>query len=350
MDLNREELEALLGAYAIDALDDAERAQLEDLLGRDQLLARRATELQEVAAALVDDLDGEAPPPRVAALRRAVGQRAPGRHLANPLGPELPPAELWRRQFAELDALLGQLRPGDWAATTSFDRSVHELLAHLTAVLDQYAAEIGAGTFAIAPGTPLDHWGITEPRIAELTALDPDVTVARLREIGGRLGAFLAGVPAEQFTSPRKGYMLTLADRTRLQCFELWMHTDDVRRATGRALVDPDAERICALSDLSARFVGLGMLVTGRDHPGRRGRLVLTGPGGGTWRVALAAEDPPSAEGSAGSDDDVVVIADAIDYCRMAGRLLAIEELAIVVEGDPSLALDVLAGAQAYAV
>jgi uncharacterized protein (TIGR03083 family) len=348
MDLNREEMEALLGAYAIDALDDAERAQLEELLGHDPHLARCATELQEVAAALVDDLDGgQAPLLRAAALRRATGQRAPGRHLANALGPELPPAELWRRQFAELDALLGQLDPGDWAATTSFDRSVHELLAHLSAVLDQFAAELGAGTFAIAPGTPLDHWGITEPRIAELTALDPEVTVARLEEVGGRLSAFLANVPAEQFAAPRDGYMLTLADRTRLQCFELWMHTDDVRRATGRALVDPDAERICALSDLSARFLGLGMLVTGRDHPGRRGRLVLTGPGGGTWRVALAAEELASA---GDGTDEVVVVADAVDYCRMAGRLLAIEELAIEVEGDPSLALDVLAGAQAYAV
>jgi uncharacterized protein (TIGR03083 family) len=341
---------ALLGAYAIDALDDAERAQCEELLRNDPLLARRAAELQAAAAALVDDLEDEVPPPlRAGALQRAIGQRAPGRHLANPLGPELPPAELWRRQLAELDALLGHLAPDEWRATTSFDRSVHELLAHLSAVLDQYAAEIGAGSFEIAPGTPLDHWGITEPRIAELTALDPAVTVAHLREVGARLGAFLAGVPAEKFAEARDGYVLTLGDRTRLQCFELWMHTDDVRRATGRALVDPDPERVCALSDLSARFVGLGMLVTGRDHPGRRGRLVLTGPGGGTWQVALATEDL-ALDGADRSDDDVVVVANAIDYCRMAGRLLPVEELAIEVEGDASLALDLLAGAQAYAV
>ena len=87
------------------------------------------------------------------------------------------------------------------------------------------------------------------------------------------------------------------------------------------------------------------MAVVGRAHPGLQGRLVLTGPGGGTWITPLGFE-----ERAAGSPDDVVVVADAIDYCRMVGKLLRVDELAIEVEGDAALALDLLNGAQAFAV
>ena len=48
--------------------------------------------------------------------------------------------------------------------------------------------------------------------------------------------------------------------------------------------------------------------------------------------------------------DDVVIVADAVDYCRMAGKLLDVDELDIEVEGDAALALDLLNGAQAFAV
>ena len=45
-----------------------------------------------------------------------------------------------------------------------------------------------------------------------------------------------------------------------------------------------------------------------------------------------------------------MVVADAVDYCRMAGKLLEVDELAIEVEGDASLALDLLTAAQAFTV
>ncbi len=159
-----------------------------------------------------------------------------------------------------------------------------------------------------------------------------------------RIDTALAALDDEQLAARLEGQALTPGDRTRQQCFELWMHTDDVRRATGRPFLDPDPQRTCALSDLSARYLGLGMLVTGQDHPGLLGRLVLTGPGGGTWLTPLAVGAAEE------STEAVTVIADAIDYCRMAGRLLRIDELDIEVEGDPALALGLLTGAQAFAV
>ncbi|TKR24117.1 hypothetical protein FA014_07865, partial [Cellulomonas hominis] len=42
----------LLGAWALDALDDAERARVDDLIARDPEAAREARSLRETAAVL----------------------------------------------------------------------------------------------------------------------------------------------------------------------------------------------------------------------------------------------------------------------------------------------------------
>ena len=212
-------------------------------------------------------------------------------------------------------------------------------------MLEQFATELGVGSFAAPFSTGAGHWPATEEHIAALTARPTVETVDALRDVGGRITTALAQLTPADLDAERDVSPLTLADRTRQQCFELWMHTDDVRSASGHPMLDPDPERVCALSDLSARFLGFGMLVVGRDHPGRQGRLVLTGPGGGTWVTPLGFE--PAAPGRA---DDVVIVADAVEYCRMAGKLLDVDELTIEVEGDAALALDLLNGAQAFAV
>lgn len=352
MELNREELEGLLGAYAIDALDPDERDELDQLIAHDAALADEVRRFQEVAMGLLAGMIDEQPAPadlRAGVLDRATAARAPGRHLANPTGADLAVLELWRRQWRELDVLLDDLSGADWAAVTSLGRTVRELLAHLSAVLDLYAVDLGAGTFELPDGTPIGHWEITEPRIADLTARPTADTVAQLRATAARLDERLASFAPSQLDDLVEGGVLTIADRTRHQSFELWMHTDDVRRSSKRAMVDPDAERVCALSDLSARFVGLGMLVSGRDHRGGHGRLVLTGPGGGTWVIPLGFDE---ANGAAlpGLDQtsQVTIVADAVAYCRMAGKLLGVDELAFEVDGDGSLALDLFVGAQAF--
>jgi len=348
MELNREELDALLGAYAIDALDGGERDEVERLLDADPELADLARQLQEVATGLVDGYTADDQVPttlRTDLLSAAVRQRPAGRHLANPIGPDLAPGVLWRRQLADLDSMLDQLRPEDWEAITSYDRPVGDLLAHLSAVLEQFATELGVGSFPTPFSTGAEHWPATEEHIAFLTARPEADTVAALRDVGGRISAALERLSQAELDAERTVSPLTLADRTRQQCFELWMHTDDVRHASGRSMLDPDPERICALSDLSARWLGFGMLVIGRDHPGRQGRLVLTGSGGGTWVTPLGFEATEP-----GQADDVVIVAGAVDYCRMAGKLLDIDELAMEVEGDAALALDLLNAAQAFTV
>ena len=63
------------------------------------------------------------------------------------------------------------------------------------------------------------------------------------------------------------------------------------------------------MSDLSMRTLPPGLVAIGRARPDRTARVVLTGDGGGTWRMPLA----PDAEARDG-DPDVTVWASALDW------------------------------------
>ncbi len=339
-----DEVLELLGAFAVDALDHDDRRRVEVQIDQHPQLRAEARRLQDVAA-LLSLGDGERPTAQLRdeVLGSALESRPPGRHLSNPLGPALAPSLLFGRQWHELDQLLDQLGAADWHAVTSFGRSVNELLAHLSASLEQFAHELGTGRFELEPGVEQHHWGVTEPTIARLVDHGPTATAAALRDVANRIGTGLAARTPHAFDAPREGSGISLRDRTRLATFELWIHTDDVRLATGRPMVAPDRERVNALSDLSARFISLGMLVTGHVHDGKRGRLVLTGDGGGTWTFALGGELGD------GTGEVVTIVADAVDYCRVVGKLSPLESLTLDVDGDAMLARDVLEGARTFA-
>jgi hypothetical protein len=70
---------------------------------------------------------------------------------------------------------------------------------------------------------------------------------------------------------------------------------------------------------------------------------VLTGEGGGTWTFPLGGQADTT------SGEAVTIVADAVDYCRVVGKLRAVETLELTVEGDAGLAVDVLHGARAFA-
>ena len=75
-----------------------------------------------------------------------------------------------------------------------------------------------------------------------------------------------------------------------VRAFELWTHENDIRRAMGWAASVPDPSTLRLMTELAARLLpqagaGLGEPVDVR--------LVLTGPGGGTWDVTVGAARPP---------------------------------------------------------
>jgi hypothetical protein len=89
------------------------------------------------------------------------------------------------------------------------------------------------------------------------------------------------------------------------------------------------------MSDLAARMLPYAAARMGL-HPVDV-HLVLTGPGGGTWDVAIgqgAGQDP--------GQESVVIVTDAVGFCRLAANRVTPAELDVSVTGDPVRAAAVL--------
>jgi len=71
-------------------------------------------------------------------------------------------------------------------------------------------------------------------------------------------------------------------------------------------------------------------------------RLVLTGPGGGTWQVRLGPDGGEPAE--------VGVVTDAVGFCRLVANRVDASSLDVDTSGDASRVGDVLAAAAALAL
>jgi len=333
----------LLAAWALDALTPLEQAAVDELVAGDPDVERRARRLMIAVTALGDGSSDTPVRVRDRITDAALVTRPDRRSLLRPAAP-ITALEAFVRQWCELEVLLDELAGTDWEEATSFGRPVRDLLAHEAAQLRHVAAaELGVPN-PDPVSARSDHWGLSEPLIDALGALHVDATVDALRTSAGALITAAAAVPAESWLVS-DGYT-TLDDRILARAFELWMHTDDVRAAVGRDWVDPDAARLDLMCDLSARFIPLGIAVTGVAVPGRVGRLVLLSDGGGTWLVPLDRDRDRA--GSARGDADVVVVAMAAPFCRMAGRLLEPDALAIAIDGDDALVAPLVAGARAF--
>ncbi|MGZ7016750.1 MAG: hypothetical protein ACXVL8_06270, partial [Acidimicrobiia bacterium] len=74
-------------------------------------------------------------------------------------------------------------------------------------------------------------------------------------------------------------------------------------------------------------------------------RVVLTGPGGGSWLVPLSPGEPTNVEAV-----DVVLEADIVDWCHRVGERVTTDAIAVRIDGDESLAIDILEAASALAM
>jgi hypothetical protein len=72
--------------------------------------------------------------------------------------------------------------------------------------------------------------------------------------------------------------------------------------------------------------------------------LVLTGPGGGTWDVAVGRR-------AAGTDvPEVSIVADTVAFCRLVADRIGPDELGAHLSGATDQAATVFAGAAALAL
>jgi hypothetical protein len=127
-----------------------------------------------------------------------------------------------------------------------------------------------------------------------------------------------------------------------VSAFEIWTHTDDIRRALDRPLDVPSAAALRTMAEGSMTMVPSALAASGRTRPGRTAKIVLTGAGGGEWKL-------PMAPGAEVGEPDVAITLPVVEWCRRFSERLNADDLDLTVQGDRRLAADLVAAAPVFA-
>jgi uncharacterized protein (TIGR03083 family) len=329
-ELTDAEAEALLGVYALDACEPEEAAAVEAVLARRPDLAREADRLSR-AAAWIGATEAMEPPSR---LRAGVLAAATARRE----GSVDPVVDLYLSLSERLGRAIDDLPADALDVVTSNGLTAHDLVVHMAAQESLLAQNLGVPT-------------IDDLREEEIVARTHEL-LPRFRDadLADAVDLWRDSVEANHTwavanpdrTAIWRGLGLTRDDTLLVRSFEAWIHSDDLRRASGFATSPPESRHLSLMSDLAGRILPLALAVAGRTHDGKTAHLVLTGDGGGDWMV-------PMGDGPASASPDVTVTADVLEWCRLVGDRIEPGELQYAVEGDPDLARDLVASGSALA-
>ena len=286
-------------------------------------------------------------------LARGVGQTVPA-------VPEISADEAFARAADAFYGLLGALSDDGWKTQALRGLDVQGLVGHLTGVEEDTHRAL-AGDPAVADA---EHVESTQDHAVRQAGRSPALTrdewrraaevTLELARAGGRDLAADGGTSehrasehgASEHGAARiavHGIRLPLGDLLVVRAFELWVHDNDIRRAVGLRPSVPDPPVLRLMSDLAARMLPYAAARMGL-HPVDV-HLVLTGPGGGTWDVAIgqrSARDP--------GQEGVVIVTDAVGFCRLAANRLTPAELGPHITGDEGRAVSVLVAATTLAL
>jgi hypothetical protein len=95
------------------------------------------------------------------------------------------------------------------------------------------------------------------------------------------------------------------------------------------------------MTQLATALLPFGAAVTDLSEP-ISVHLVLTGPGGGTWDVAVG--EPAEHAGAVG------IVTDVVGFCRLFANRISPSDLDVFVTGDERQAASVLTAAAALAL
>ena len=274
-------------------------------------------------------------------LARAIGQPVPA-------VPEISPDEAFARAADAFYGLLGVLSDEGWKTGALRGLDVQGLVGHLTGVEHDTHRAL-AGDPAVADA---EHVASTQESAVRQAGRSPALTRDEWRHAADRtleLARAAGRNPAAGGGSARlavHGIRLPLGDLLVVRAFELWVHDNDIRRAVGLPPSAPDPPVLRLMSDLAARMLPYAAARMGL--PPVDVHLVLTGPGGGTWDLAIGQEaggqrEEPGPEG-------VAIVADAVGFCRLAGNRVTPAELGSHISGDEGRAVSVLAAASTLAL
>ena len=277
------------------------------------------------------------------ALDRAFALRRAGSWHGFGPDDDIDAGESYTRAVRQFEGVLRALSEREWRASVATYGTVHDLVAHLLAIEIYTGHQIGL--FADDDiEVPDDHVRLADPWLFRMRGADHRFVMTAWLDHARQIDDAVRSDPGLLHrTGSWHGAPIDIAALLVIRTFELWTHGDDVLVATERARHEPDNGQLKLMTNLAAEILPLGLEIIGRPHVGRTVRLVLTGRGGGTWRCPLAAGGPVT------PTDDVVVVADAIGFCRLAANRCSPAELGAYVEGDEVLAADLLTGMAALA-
>jgi uncharacterized protein (TIGR03083 family) len=265
-----------------------------------------------------------------ASLRaRAVGRPAPD-------VPELSAAEAFSRAADAFYGLLCALGDDDWGRPALRGLDVQALVGHLIGVEhDVHRALRGDPGVAGA-----DHVGSTQAEAERQAGRRPAQTRAEWRRAADTtLDLVPAGGEAAEVAV--HGLRLPVGALLVARAFELWTHENDIRVAAGLPPSVPDAPALRLMCELAVRLLPYAAARAGVREPADV-HLVLTGPGGGTWDVAVGGRPPHPVA--------VSIVTDAVGFCRLAANRVTPGELDVHVTGDADRAAGVLAAASVLAL
>jgi uncharacterized protein (TIGR03083 family) len=250
--------------------------------------------------------------------------------------PEISPPEAFSRAADALYGMLCALDDEAWRRTVLRDLDVQQLIGHLTGVEEDMQLCL-SGDPAVADA---DHVGSTQPWATRQTGQPPASTRAQWRGAADRTLALAREHGDLNAEVALHGMRLPLSALLVVRAFELWTHDNDIRRAAGLPPAVPDASTLRLMTGLAARLLPYGAARAGLRAP-TRVHLVLTGPGGGTWDVAIGDEGRPASVG---------IVTGAVGFCRLVANRATPGELDLHITGDVGRAAAILAAASALAL
>ena len=269
-------------------------------------------------------------------LAASLAAREAGR--ATPPPPTITAVEAFSRTAESLHDLLSGLDTEVWRVPTLRDLDVQGLIGHLIGV-EQDVQRALQGDAEVADA---DHIVSTQPSVAAQVGEPPAATCAAFRAAVDRTLEMLRATRDDGAVLSMHGMRLSCRGLLVVRAFELWTHENDVRRVLELPATSPDASTLALMTELAVRLLPHAARRTAAVADTVELRLVLTGPGGGTWDVPLG----PGNGDAAG----LLMVTDAVDFCRVVAARLDPEALDVQISGASAHAAGTLAAAASLAL
>lgn len=221
------------------------------------------------------------------------------------------------------------------------DLDVQGLVGHLAGV-ERDVQQCIAGDPDVGQA---DHVRSTQPVALEQAGRTAAQTTAQWRAAVDRTLGLAAASDLDAMVAIH-GVALRLRDLLVARTFELWTHENDIRAAAGLRPSVPAPSTLRPMTQLATALLPFGAAVTSLRDP-INVHLVLTGPGGGTWDVAVGDTAVHLAGREASS---VSIVTDVVGFCRLFANRTSPSDLNVHVTGDERQATSVLAAAAALAL